>query len=70
MLSRKPIVKIRREQNHYLVYFIELRRIIPVDHIGAKIIEHFFSDQKSVKTILKILKRSGYNLKEKDIEGF
>lgn len=70
MLIEKPTVKIHREQNHYLVYFIELRRIIPVNYIGAKIIEYFFNNQKPVKTILNILKKSSYNLEEKDIENF
>lgn len=70
MVIKKPIVKIRREQNHYLAYFIELRRIIPVNYIGAEIIRCFFNDQKSIAIILEFLKKLNCKLSKKDIRNF
>lgn len=66
----KSVVKIRKEQNHFLAYFIELRKIIPTNFIGSKIIEYFFNEEKSVDKILKILKKSGYKLGREEILSF
>jgi MoaA/NifB/PqqE/SkfB family radical SAM enzyme len=66
----KSIVKIRREQNHYLAYFIELRKIVPTNFVGARIIEHFFNAKKSIDEVLKILKKSGYDLNRERIVAF
>ena len=70
MLAKNPKVKIRKEQNHYLVYFIELRRIIPVNYIGAEIIRLFFNNQKSIETISESLKKLNRKLTKKDVEDF
>ena len=39
---RKSIVRIHQEGPYYLAYFIEARKLIPVNKIGAKIIDAFF----------------------------
>jgi len=66
----KLIVKIRKEQNHYLAYFIELRRIIPVNYIGAEIIRRFFNNREPIEMILKSLKRFNNKLTKEHITIF
>ena len=46
------LVKIRKESNYYLAYFIELRRIIPVNTIGAQIINYFFNKKWTLNKII------------------
>ncbi|MDD3735463.1 MAG: radical SAM protein [Candidatus Pacebacteria bacterium] len=70
MTQRKPLVKIRKEQNHYLVYFIELRKIVPVNYVGAEIIRDFFDNQKSIGAIYESLKKFNNKLAKEDIEIF
>jgi len=53
MKLTKP-VKIRQETaDGFLAYFIELRRFIPVNKIGADIIDRFFNENKTAEQIYK-----------------
>lgn len=44
-------VKIRKETNYWLVYFVEIRRLIGVNELGAKILDYFFNKNYSVDKI-------------------
>jgi len=63
------IVKIRRESSYYLAYFIELRRIVPVNKIGAEIIDAFFNRNYSVEKIVELIGLKE-NLNDRDILSF
>lgn len=58
-MKNKKLVKIRKEKNYYLCYFIELRRIIIVNEIGAKIIDLFFNKEISESKIINKLSING-----------
>lgn len=66
VMSRKKeklLVKIREEAtDKYFAYFVELRRLMPLNEAGAKIVDAFFNKKSSVK---KIAKDSG--LKEESV---
>lgn len=53
-----------------MVYFVELRRIIPVNYIGAEIIRCFFNYNRTIGEIQQFLVENGYELKQENIEGF
>lgn len=61
------LVKIRRENNHYLSYFVELRKIIPVNLTGAQIIKYFFNFQKEPREIIPLLPKP---VTEQEITNF
>jgi len=67
------LVKIRKEKNYYLCYFVESRKVINVNKTGAKIIDLFFNKKhysnvlnknknflKELKEILKKDHRGGF----------
>lgn len=78
-MKNKELVKIRKEKNYYLSYFVELRKIIIVNEIGAKIIDLFFNRNYSLSKIVDIIfvfkKKNNKDLEKKvkqfliEIEG-
>ena len=58
MLQRnsKTVVRIRKESDYYFAYFIELRRIIVINYIGAQIIDAFFNKNYAIDKIINLIK--------------
>ncbi|HSA08431.1 MAG TPA: PqqD family peptide modification chaperone [Candidatus Moranbacteria bacterium] len=46
-------IKIRKEKNRYLVYFIDSRRIVGVNEIGSLILDMLFNQEKDAERIAK-----------------
>jgi MoaA/NifB/PqqE/SkfB family radical SAM enzyme len=69
---KTELVKIRKERDYYLAYFNELRKVIPVNYIGSKIIDSFFNQQLSIGEITNLIRHSykKYNVSQKDIINF
>lgn len=57
MPLKNEFVKIRKEGDCYLVYFNELKKLIPVDYIGSKIINLFFNKRLLVNEIIESIDR-------------
>jgi len=69
-MKQKIIVKIRKESNCYLAYFIELRRIIPINYVGAKIIDMFFNKNHPLDKIVNLINSKREIVNKKDISDF
>lgn len=54
-------VKIREEKDYFLAYFIDSRRIIGVNEMGAKILDLLFNKEKKIEEIAKSV-ASGYDI--------
>jgi MoaA/NifB/PqqE/SkfB family radical SAM enzyme len=58
-MKSKELVKIRKEKKYYLCYFVDSRRIIIVNDIGARTIDLFFNkncpEPKIINKLLSIL---------------
>jgi len=69
---KKELVKIRKESDYYLAYFNELRKLIPVNYIGSKILDSFFNKGFSINEITNLIKHSDkkYNVSPKNIINF
>ncbi len=48
-------VKIRKEKENYLVYFLDSRRLVGVSEVGAEILELLFNQNKTLNEIVVIL---------------
>jgi len=68
--EQKIIVKIRKEHNYYFAYFIELRRLIPVNYIGTKIIDAFFNKNYNLDEIVKSINSKRKTVNKKDVSDF
>jgi len=68
--KQKIIVKIRKESNYYWTYFIELRRIIPVNYEGAEIIDLFFNKHYNLGRITNFINRKKEIIGRKEILNF
>jgi len=62
------IVKIRKEQKHYLAYFINFRKLIPVNEIGAIILNDFLNRDYSVNKIVKKINKR--NIQKQNVIDF
>lgn len=58
------LAKIRKEQNHYFAYFIDFRKLIPLNKIGAIIVDDFFNKKYSIKKIERTTGIQKENIKE------
>ncbi|MCX8015927.1 MAG: radical SAM protein [Patescibacteria group bacterium] len=65
----QQLVKIRREKRYFLAYFIEYRKILLVNEIGARILELFFNENKSILEIAEFFMRGGKKYKKSDIKN-
>lgn len=56
-MKKQPrlMVKIRKESDYYLAYFIELRKIIPLNYLGASIVNSFFNKSYSPEKITNLI---------------
>jgi len=63
--NKEILVKFRREKSCWLAYFIEFRKIIPVNFITAKFLDFFFNKNLSIENINKSL-----NLSKTEISSF
>ena len=66
-------VKIRKEKENYLAYFIDSRRLVGVSGVGAEILEMLFNQEKSVDNIvLRLSEFYGISTLqiEKDVKDF
>jgi|GEM_PF-882830 len=54
-MNNKNLVKIRKEKNYYLSYFVDLRRIIITNNIGAKVIDLIFNKNYSISKAVRKL---------------
>ncbi|MCL0080275.1 radical SAM protein [Dehalococcoidia bacterium] len=68
--SENRLVKIRKQGSAYFAYFVELRRIVVVNQIGAKIIEWFFNHKYAIGKMLDLAKKDNYVLSNKDVADF
>lgn len=48
-------VKIRKEKNRYLVYFIDSRRVVGVNEMGSVILDLLFNQEKSAEEIARTI---------------
>jgi len=64
------LVKVRKESNYYLAYFIELRRIIPVNAIGAQVIDYFFNKKWTLNKIINYFHKKGQEILRNDVRNF
>lgn len=66
------MVKIRKEFNYYLSYFVEFRRMVPVNEIGAAIIDMFFNRCLSPEKIVDSINIQNEKdiLSKKDVISF
>lgn len=62
-------VKLRKDQNHYIAYFVKLRKIIYVNKTGAIILDNFFNENLKPD---EILRKRGINHKisRKELKNF
>jgi MoaA/NifB/PqqE/SkfB family radical SAM enzyme len=52
-MTKRVLVKIRQERKYFLTYFIEIRRIIGVDKVGAQVVNYFFNQNLDLGEIAK-----------------
>lgn len=67
------LAKIRKEGNSYLVYFLELRRLLAINRTGAQIVGYFFNKNYSSDKIAFLLKKKSKDpsiISKKVIEEF
>jgi len=62
------LAKIRKEQNHFLAYFIDFRKLVPVNKVGAKILDDFFNRNYSISKIIKKLGKK--NIQKQNVVDF
>lgn len=69
-INKKTLVKTRKERNYYLAYFIEIRRIIPVNYMGAIIIDKYFNEDFSITDLQKYFNSKNRQITKKTILKF
>lgn len=65
----QQLVKIRKEKNYFLVYFIEYRKILLVNEIGASILDLFFNKNKSILKIVEFFAERRKRAEKLDIKN-
>ena len=48
---KRVLVKIRKERKYFLAYFVEIRRIIAFDKVGADVVNYFFNQNLGLNEI-------------------
>jgi len=67
------LAKIRKEGDSYLVYFLELRRLLALNRTGVQIVDYFFNKNYSSDKITSLLKKKSKDpsiISKKVIEKF